>query len=88
MTDFHSPTDLTYRRGAIADPAAFANHANAASWLYLCGEEFAPMEGGMSSGASAHEVLARAEADDAPFVQAEPLKTWVREGLGELSARS
>src|SRR5919201_2931652 len=35
-------------RGPIADPAAFARDANAASWLYLCGEEFASMEGGMS----------------------------------------
>jgi hypothetical protein len=48
MTDFHSPRDLTFNRGLIADPAAFARDANAASWLYLCGEEFASMEGGMS----------------------------------------
>lgn len=40
---------------------------------------------GLKSGASADEVLARAEADDAPFVQAEPLKAWVRQGLAELS---
>src|ERR1700722_15457795 len=32
----------------IADPKAFALEANAASWLYLCGIEFASMEGGMS----------------------------------------
>ncbi|MDE3133205.1 MAG: hypothetical protein KGL15_03980 [Acidobacteriota bacterium] len=32
----------------IADPAAFAKDAGAASWLYMCGEEFAGMEGGMS----------------------------------------
>jgi hypothetical protein len=144
---FSIPTDLTYNRGPIADPAAFAQEAGAASWLYLCGEEFCSMEGGMSyadvqaavprsanliadpprpfnldvarrgvetldqlprptlvtcrtgprssalvylysglrSGASAGEVLARAEADGAPFVQAEPLKEWVVQGLSQLS---
>lgn len=144
---FSSPTELTHNRGLIADPARFAEEAGAASWLYLCGEEFADTEGGMSyaaveaavpqsinliadpprpfdmdvarrgvealdklprptlvtcrtgprssalvylyaglrSGASAEEVLARAEADEAPFVQAEPLKQWVVQGLDELS---
>jgi hypothetical protein len=132
----------------IADPAAFAKENGAASWLYLCGQEFAAMEGGMSyadvqaavpesvnliadpphpfdmnvarrgievldhlprptlvtcrtgprssalvylysglrSGASPADVLARAEADGAPFVQAEPLRQWVVQGLSELSA--
>ena len=144
---FATPTDLKHNRGLIADPAAFANDAGAASWLYLCGEEFAATEGGMSysdveaavpesenliadpprpfdmdvarrgvaaleklprptlvtcrtgprssalvylysglrSGASADEVLARAEADDAPFTHVEPLKAWVEQGLSELS---
>lgn len=144
---FPSPTDLKHNRGLIADPATFAQEAGAASWLYMCGEEFASMEGGMSyadvqaavpesanliadppsdfdmdiarrgvaaldelprptlvtcrtgprssalvylysglrSGASADEVLARAEADGAPFTQAEPLKAWVRQGMAELS---
>jgi hypothetical protein len=142
-----TPTDLTHNRGLIADPAQFAKEAGAASWLYLCGEEFAAMEGGMSyadvqaavpesenliadpprefdmdvarrgvealdrlprptlvtcrtgprssalvhlysglrSGASAEEVFERAAADGAPFVQAEPLKAWVAQGLNELS---
>ena len=40
---------------------------------------------GLRSGASADEVLARAEADDAPFTHAEPLKAWVEQGLSELS---
>lgn len=146
MTEFPSPTDLRHNRGPIADPAAFADDARAASWLYLCGEEFAAMEGGMSyadvqsavpesanliadpprpfdmdvarrgvaildelprptlvtcrtgprssalvylysglrSGASADEVLARAQADGAPFTEAEPLKAWVTQGLTEL----
>jgi hypothetical protein len=144
---FASPTDLKHNRGLITDPAAFAKDAGAASWLYLCGEEFAATEGGMSyadvqaavpesvhlaadpprpfdmdvarrgiaaldelprptlvtcrtgprssaliylysglrSGASADEVLARAEADDAPFAHADPLKAWVAQGLNELA---
>ena len=45
---FATPTDLKHNRCLIADPAAFANDAGVASWLYLCGEEFAGMEGGMS----------------------------------------
>jgi hypothetical protein len=147
MSEFQRPTGLTHNRGLIADPAAFAKDAGAQSWLFLCGEEFAAMEGGMSfadvqsavqesanliadpprpfdmdvarqgvaaldelprptlvtcrtgprssalvylyaglrSGASADEVLARAEADGAPFTQAEPLKAWVVQGLAELS---
>jgi hypothetical protein len=143
---FSTPTDLTHNRDLVADPAAFAKEAGAASWLYLCGEEFSSMEGGMSyadvqaavprsanliadpprpfdmdvarrgvaaldelprptlvtcrsgprssalvylysglrAGASADEVLAQAEADGAPFVQAGPLKAWVAQGLDEL----
>jgi hypothetical protein len=147
---FSTPTDLTHNRGPVADPAAFAREAGAASWLYLCGEEFSSMEGGMSyadvqaavpraanliadpprpfdmdvarrgvealdhlprptlvtcrtgprssalvylysglrAGASADEVLARAEADGAPFVQVEPLKEWVVQGLSQLSTEA
>lgn len=40
---------------------------------------------GLRSGASAYDVLACAEADRAPFTQAEPLKAWVVQGLAELS---
>lgn len=144
---FQTPTDLVHNRGLIVDPAAFAKDCGAASWLYMCGEEFAAMEDGMSyadveaavpesanliadpprafdmeiarrgvtaldalprptlvtcrtgprssalvylyaglrSRASAEEVLARAEADGAPFTQAEPLKAWVAQGLAELA---
>jgi hypothetical protein len=147
VSEFRNPRDLVHNRGLIADPVAFAKDAGAASWLYLCGEEFATMEGGMSyaqvqsavpqsanliadpprpfdmdiarrgvaaldelprptlvtcrtgprssalvylysglrSGASADEVLARAETDGAPFVGAEPLRQWVVQGLAELS---
>jgi hypothetical protein len=147
MPSFESPRDLTFNRGPIADPQGFARDANAASWLFLCGEEFAAMEGGMSyadvegavgesanivsdpprtldmelarqhvaaldrlprptlvtcragprssavvylyaglrAGATADEVLARAEADNAPFAGADDLKAWVAQGLDELS---
>jgi hypothetical protein len=147
MGGFETPKDLTFNRGPIADPEAFAREAGAESWLYLCGEEFAEMEGGMSygqveatvpetanvisdppremtmdlarrqiaaldelpkpalvtcragprssalvylysglkSGASADEVLAQAEADEAPFAGNEELRAWVTQGLDELS---
>jgi hypothetical protein len=147
MADFESPDDLKFNRGPIADPEAFARDANAASWLYLCGEEFAAMDGGMSydsvraavaesanivsdpprvldmdlarqhvaaldqlprptlvtcrvgprssavvylyaglrAGASADQVLARAEADGAPFAGSDELRAWVVQGLDELS---
>ena len=41
---------------------------------------------GLRSGASAAEVLSRAAEDDAPFMQMEPLKGWVEQGLSELSS--
>lgn len=147
MADFRSPTDLKYNRGLISDPEAFAHDADAASWLYLCGVEFAGMDGGMSyadvraavaesanvvsdppvemdmalarrqvaaldelprptlvtcrtgprsaalvylyaglrAGATADEVLARADADGAPFVELDELRAWVARGLAELS---
>jgi hypothetical protein len=144
---FETPTDLMHNRGLIANPAAFARENGAESWLYLCGEEFASMEGGMSyadveravpasanvvsdppapldlelarrqiealdglprptrvtcrtgprssaliylyaglrAGAPAEDVLARAEADDAPFARSDELRAWVTEGLEQLS---
>lgn len=48
MGSFQSPVDFAFNRAPIADPEAFAREAGAASWLYLCGEEFAAMEVGMS----------------------------------------
>jgi protein tyrosine phosphatase (PTP) superfamily phosphohydrolase (DUF442 family) len=39
---------------------------------------------GLEAGATADEVLARAEADGAPFAGSEELKAWVRQGLDEL----
>jgi hypothetical protein len=147
MPDFESPADLSFNRGPIADPEAFARDADAASWLFLCGDEFAAMESGMSyddvraavsesanivsdpprvmdmdlakqhvaaldelprptlvtcragprssaviylyaglrAGAAPDEVLARAEADGAPFAGSDELRAWVVQGLDELS---
>jgi hypothetical protein len=147
MAEFESPTDLMHNRGLIDDPTAFARERNAASWLFLCGEEFAAVEGGMSyadvqaavpesanvvsdpprvldldlarrqivaldrlprptlvtcrtgprssaliylysglrAGASAEDVLARAEADGAPFSGSDELRAWVAQGLDELA---
>jgi hypothetical protein len=48
MADFALPDDIMFNRGAIADPEAFARDARAASWLFLCGDEWAEMDGGMS----------------------------------------
>ncbi len=147
MADFERPADLIHNRGLIADPAAFAHDAKAASWLFLCGEEFEAMEGGMSyasvqaavdesvnvvsdpprvldvdlarehvaaldrlprptlvtcrtggrssaviylyaglrAGATADEVLARADADGALFAGSDDLKAWVVEAFDELT---
>ncbi len=138
---------MKFNRGLIADPEAFARDADAASWLFLCGEDFAAIEGGMSyasvqaavadsanivsdppqvldmdlarrqvatldklprptlvtcrtgprssalvylyaglrAGATAEEVLAGAEKDEAPFTRSDDLKAWVVQGLAELS---
>ena len=40
---------------------------------------------GLKAGAAADEVLARAEADDAPFCGSAELKAWVAQGLEEIS---
>jgi protein tyrosine phosphatase (PTP) superfamily phosphohydrolase (DUF442 family) len=40
---------------------------------------------GLKAGAPADVVMARAEADDAPFVHVEPLRAWVAQGLDALS---
>jgi hypothetical protein len=150
MATFEVPADLTFNRGAIDDPAAFAEAAGAESWLYLCGDEFAAMDWGMSyaqvqaavsesenivsdpprvldldlarqhmaaidrlprptlvtcrtgprssalvylyaglqTGASADEVLARADADEAPFATSDELRALVTQGLEELEPRT
>lgn len=48
MAKFELPADLIFNRAKIADPTAFAAEHQAASWLYLNGDEFSSMEGGMS----------------------------------------
>jgi len=40
---------------------------------------------GLRAGASAEDVLARAEADGAPFARSDELKAWVAQGLAELA---
>src|SRR2546428_12246760 len=67
MADFEGPNDLKFNRGLIADPEAFARDANAASWLFLRGEEFAAMEGGMS-----YDNVRAAVADSANVVPDPP----------------
>ena len=147
MAPFERPAELMFNRGLIPDPAAFAREADAAAWLFLCGEAFAAMDGGMSyadvqaavpasgnvisdppvamtmelariqlaaldalprptlvtcrtgprssalvylhaglkAGATADEVLARADADEAPFARSPELRAWVTQGLRELA---
>ena len=63
MPEFDGPEGLIYNTEPIADPEGFASEAGAASWLYLCGEEFASMEGGMSY-AQVKEALARLHPED------------------------
>lgn len=147
MVAFESPAQLIFNRGPVSDPDALARESGAASWLFLCGEQFAAMDGGMSyadvqaavpesanvvsdppvvpdmdlarqqvaaleelprptlvtcragprssalvylyagleTGASADAVLARAEADGAPFAGMDDLRAWVTQGLDELA---
>ena len=40
---------------------------------------------GLKAGATADDVLARADADDAPFAGSDELRAWVTQGLEELS---
>ena len=48
MSGFELPKDLMFNRGAVDDPREFAKSTGSASWLFLVGEEFASMPGGMS----------------------------------------
>jgi hypothetical protein len=48
MSRYEGPDGLIHNRGPVGDPDGFARENDAASWLYLCGEEFAAMENGMS----------------------------------------
>jgi len=48
MSRFELPPDITFNTEKVVDPSAFAKERKVASWLYLNGEEFAAMEGGIS----------------------------------------
>ena len=147
MTELSELDNLLHNRGLVQDPQAFADDFGAVSWLFLCGEEFASMDGGISfgdvqaavpvaavvvsdppvemtidlarrqvaalddlprptlvtcrtggrsaaliylyaglkAGAPADDVLARAAADDAPFMGSDELKAWVTQGLEDLA---
>jgi hypothetical protein len=50
MSRFEPLPDVSFNTEKVADPSAFARERGAASWLYLNGEEFAAMEGGISFG--------------------------------------
>ena len=146
MKNFQLLGGLRYNKGLIQNPATYLNEVGCSSWLYLVGEEFAKMEGGMSydqvqaatthsvnvvsdpprvldldlarqhvkaldslprptliscrtgprasavaymysglkCGAEPDEVLAMAEKDQAPFIQFEDYKEWVRSSIESL----
>lgn len=48
MNDFKLLEGLHFNRGLIQDPSHYVSAGGFNSWLYLVGEEFAQMEGGMS----------------------------------------
>jgi len=150
MKNFELPEDLNYNRGLIQHPSTYLNEVGCISWLYLVGEEFSKMDGGMSyeqvqaatpysvnvisdppkvlnldlarqhvealdslprptliscrtgprasavaymysgvkSGAEPDEVLATAEKNQAPFIQFEEYKEWVRSSIESLRTES
>ena len=48
LMSFELPKDLHFNRGLIQDPDHYIEEAGCASWLFLVGEEFASMPGGIS----------------------------------------
>jgi len=48
MKNFELPEELNFNRGLIKDPATYLKESGCKSWLFLVGEEFSKMEGGMS----------------------------------------
>ena len=48
MKNFKLLKGLHFNRGLIQDPASYIKDAGCNSWLYLIGEEFAKMDGGIS----------------------------------------
>ena len=69
MTDLTELDNLRNNRGLVQDPQAFADDFGAASWLFLCGEEFASMDGGMSFGDVQAAVLTAAVVVSDPPVE-------------------
>jgi hypothetical protein len=150
MKNFQLLNGLHFNRGLIKDPAIYFKDMGCASWLYLAGEEFAKMDGGISYGqvqaaapqsinvisdpprvlnldlakqhvealdllprptliscrtgprasavaymysglklgAEPEDVLAMAEKEQAPFVQFEEYKEWVRSSIKSLRTDS
>jgi len=48
MNNFKLLDGLRFNRGLINDPATYLKDVECSSWLYLVGEEFEKMDGGMS----------------------------------------
>jgi len=48
MKKFELPIDLSFNKGLIQDPTTYIKEVGCKSWLYLVGQEFAKMPGGIS----------------------------------------
>ncbi len=48
MADFKLPTDLKHNTAMVQNPSEYAKESGCASWLFLVGDEFATMPGGIS----------------------------------------
>ncbi|HMI78026.1 MAG TPA: hypothetical protein VK484_04495 [Ferruginibacter sp.] len=150
MKNFKLLNGLHYNRGLIQNPTSYLKDVGCNSWLFLVGEEFSKMDGGMSYdqvqeatphsinvisdpprvlnldlakqhiealdslprptliscrtgprasavaymysglklGAAPEEVLAIAEKDQAPFIQFNECKEWVRSSIEALRTDS
>ncbi len=150
MKNFRLLEGLRYNRGLIKDPSNYLKEVECKSWLYLVGEEFAKIDGGMSFdqvksatpdsinvisdppqvlnldlarqhvnaldslprptliscrtgprasavaymysglklGAEPDEVIEMAEKDQAPFIQFNEYKEWVRSSIESLRKES
>jgi hypothetical protein len=66
MTAFEVPTDLASNRGLVVDPKATARQVGAASGLFLCGEEFAATDEGISHDYGLHESAIGNDAETRP----------------------
>jgi hypothetical protein len=67
MENFNLPKDLRYNRGLIEDPKTYLKDAGCSSWLFLVGEEFSKMQGGIS-----YEQVKEATAHSANVVSDPP----------------